>query len=108
MTNKTHVHLYTQPLCGYCDIMKSMLDKSDFQYDTIDISLDVDGKEFIRTEGHKTVPQLYANGFHINKKANTMDYTSAELNTLLTEAMSDETLHDDGWPWQDSGIEQII
>jgi glutaredoxin len=92
--------LYTQPKCPYCDILKEMLDTTGFTYYTINIREDVTALKFMKTQGHTTVPQLYVDDNHVNKK-NTQDYTQQELYESITKAM-------DNWPWQDSGIEQGI
>ena len=96
------ITLYTQPNCPFCEDMKAMLDQTGFTYYTINIKENVEALEFMKTQGHRVVPQLYANKQHINKKENTLDYTSEELYNLITKAMEKE------WPWQDSGIEQGI
>ena len=90
--------LYTQPRCTYCEIMKQKLDQTGLNYYTINIQDDPKALAFIKDQGHRTVPQLYAYDKHINEK-NTQEYTSDELYKLIIQAM-------DSWPWQDSGIEQ--
>jgi len=92
--------LYTQPQCPFCDIMKSMLDKTGYTYLTVNIKENANALEFVKNQGHRTVPQLYVDDIHINKKTNTRDYTSDELFKLISEAMNKD------WPWVDSGIEQ--
>lgn len=92
--------LYTQPACPFCDIMKGLLDKTGYTYVTIDIKENIKALEFMKEKGHKTVPQLYVDDKHINKKTNTQDYTAAELYNLISNSYE--------WPWQDSGIEQGI
>lgn len=96
------IRLYTQPNCGFCDLMKEMLDKVKISYYTIDIKEDEMALAFIKEQGHRTVPQLYANDVHINTNPNTREYTPDELERLIIEATSRE------WPWVDSGIEQGI
>lgn len=96
------VTLYTQPLCGFCDLMKSMLDEVNVEYRVIDIKSNSTAKDFIKNEGHKTVPQLYLGETHLNKKTDTRDYTPQELYNIILEA------NNNSWPWQDSGIEQGI
>ena len=96
--------LYTQPKCPYCDIMKQMLDQTGFTYYTVNIRENEDALTFMKEKGHRTVPQLYVDDIHINKKADTRDYTSDELGVLITKALEQEK----SWPWQDSGIEHGI
>lgn len=95
------VTLYTQPLCGYCDLMKSMLDEADIKYKVIDIKSNRAAGEFIRNEGHRTVPQLYLGEIHLNKKSDTRDYTPNELYNIVNTAIKET------WRWQDSGIENF-
>lgn len=95
--------LYTQPLCPFCDLMKSMLDETNFKYETINIKEDPVALAFMKEQGHKVVPQLYVNDVHINKKTNTQEYTSAELHGIIADVLDQQD-----WPWSDSGIEQGI
>lgn len=95
--------LYTQPNCSFCDLMKSMLDKTGYTYYTINIQSDPAALAFIKKQGHRTVPQLYVGNSHINKKTNTNEYTAEELGLLVGEAIECKD-----WPWKDSGIEQGI
>ena len=73
--------LYTQKKCGYCVEMKEKLTEWGYGYREINISYDDDAKQFLRTEGHRTVPQLYYDGRHLNK---------VETH-LLTKEMLDES-----------------
>jgi len=92
------ITLFTQPQCPFCDIMKRMLDQTGLTYYTVNIKENEDALNFMKEKGHRTVPQLYVENIHINKKADTRDYTPEELYKLIDEAMNT-------WPWQDSGIE---
>ena len=93
--------LYSMPNCPYCDLMKSMLDETNFEYTIIDVTKDKGALTYIKDNGHKTVPQVYLNDIHINKKTDTREYTSAELHGIIADVLD----HQD-WPWSDSGIEQ--
>jgi glutaredoxin len=93
------ITLFTQPQCPFCDIMKKMLDETGYTYYTINCKENDDALKFVKDRGHRTVPQLYVDDIHINKKANTTDYTSKELGELIKQAL------EGSWPWQDSGIE---
>lgn len=94
--------LYTQPKCFYCNIMRELLDETLHTYQIINIKEDSEAAEFIKSQGHSTVPQLYYNDIHVNKN-DTSSYTSDALNDIINNAMNKTE-----WPWQDSGIEQGI
>ena len=85
------INLYTQPNCPYCDIMKTLLDKTGYTYYTINIAEVVEAKQFLKEAGHNTVPQLYVKDIHINTQE-TQRYTSAELSMHINAAM------DNDWP----------
>jgi glutaredoxin len=95
--------LYTQPNCPFCDIMKSILDETIHTYQIINIKEDPESLNFIKEQGHKTVPQLYYYNVHINKKTDTREYTSAELHGIINDVINQYD-----WPFKDSGIEQGI
>jgi len=82
MSNSIKLTLYTQYSCNYCDHMKMDLDKWGYNYDVINISEDTKAKEFMRSKGHKTVPQLYWNKTHLNT-VSTIAFTKEILETNL-------------------------
>ena len=94
------ITLFTQPGCTFCDIMKDLLNQTGFTYYTVNIQENDKAKEFLRTNGHRTVPQLYVGNKHVNK-LNTVEYTADKLYNLIKESLEQ-------WPWADSGIEQGI
>lgn len=98
----TDTILYTQPNCPYCVMMKTLLDSQQISYQVVDIQQDSTAKTFLKDQGHRTVPQLYANGRHINT-ADTTSYTGEILNRLINAAYQSNT-----WLGADSGIEQEI
>jgi glutaredoxin len=53
--------LYTQDRCGYCILLKKKLMDWGNAYVEENITYNTEAKEFIRKQGHKTVPQLYYN-----------------------------------------------
>lgn len=85
------VILYTQPNCPYCNIMKEMLDKTGYTYYTINVAENLKAKNFLKTAGHKVVPQLYVGKTHINKRE-TQTYTSMQLEKYIHDAL------DIDWP----------
>lgn len=82
--------LYTQPRCGYCDVMKNMLDEIGYNYRVVNIQEEEKGLEFVKEKGHKTVPQLYWNGAWVNQNRTTVDLSPTELNDLIEQAMESE------------------
>ena len=67
MFNSIKLTLYTQDDCHYCKILKKKLSDWDFDYREINVSYDLFAKEFLKNEGHRTVPQVYWNNIHLNK-----------------------------------------
>ena len=80
---KHQLTIYTKNNCMYCDIMKSKLDRWGYRYDIVNIKLDDQAKTYIKSEGHKTVPQLYYGGTHINPNINTEEYTQGILEEYI-------------------------
>lgn len=51
--------VYSKPSCAFCDRAKAWLDKNNIPYNAVDITQDTAAMDFIRSAGHKTVPQIY-------------------------------------------------
>jgi|TARA_B110000438_G_C15507706_1_gene518495 glutaredoxin len=53
--------LYTQNKCNWCDRLKDKLKEWGHQYKEVNISEEGSAlaKDFLKHQGHKTVPQLY-------------------------------------------------
>jgi glutaredoxin len=71
MYSSINLTLYTQDDCGYCHLLKKKLAEWDFRYREINVSYDLFAKDFMREQGHRTVPQLYWNNTHLNKLPTT-------------------------------------
>jgi glutaredoxin len=56
------ITLYSKPLCPYCDNAENYLKKNKIKYHKVDISEDTVAYEFVKSKGHKTVPQIYLEG----------------------------------------------
>jgi len=54
--------VYSKKICPYCDNAKQYLRNNDIAFAEIDVEQDPAALEFIRAEGHRTVPQIYLNG----------------------------------------------
>jgi len=83
MSSSIKLTLYTQNDCPYCEIMKAKLSDWGYTWNEVNISYTPGSKDFMKSEGHRTVPQLYWNDKHLNK-VDTADFTQkileAELN----------------------------
>ena len=67
MYNSISLTLYTQEDCNYCHELKKKLAAWDFKWHEINISYDLFAKDFLKENGHRTVPQLYHGTTHLNK-----------------------------------------
>lgn len=54
--------LYTQDRCGYCVLLKNHLNEWGHSFTEKNITYNAEAKQFLREQGHKTVPQLYYAG----------------------------------------------
>jgi glutaredoxin len=82
MSDSPEIILYTQLGCDFCDIMKNKLSDWGYLFQEVNISKMPEQKEFLRKEGHTTVPQLYVNGKHANK-VDTIYFTEEMLRESL-------------------------
>jgi len=55
------ITVYTKDFCPYCDGAKAYLKKIGEEYKEINITKDEKLREWMKTQGHKTVPQIYYN-----------------------------------------------
>ena len=58
------VEIYTKSYCPYCVKAKQLLDKKGLSYIEIDIEHDEKKRDdmLVRSEGRRTVPQIFING----------------------------------------------
>ena len=54
--------IYSKNNCGYCVQAKSLLKNNDIPFEEINIEEDADQMQFILSEGHRTMPQIYKYG----------------------------------------------
>lgn len=54
--------LYTKNNCGYCLQAKALLKNNNIPFEEVNIETDTNAKEFVITEGHRTMPQIYKDG----------------------------------------------
>ena len=56
------ITLYTKNRCGFCIAAKDYLNENQLEFEEINIDNDPEAKEFLKTSGHKTCPQIYYSG----------------------------------------------
>ena len=81
-----NVEIYTGPLCAFCDRAKALLNKKRVSFKEINLASDASKMEEMikRTNGMKTVPQIFIDGQHIggNDKLQALE-NEGKLNSLL-------------------------
>ena len=56
------ITVYSKPLCHYCTMAKQWLEKNGFEYEEIRVDTNNEAREFLISEGHRTMPQIYHKG----------------------------------------------
>lgn len=51
--------IYSKNNCGYCVQAKAYLQNRDIPFEEVNIEEDSDAMQFILSEGHRTMPQIY-------------------------------------------------
>ncbi len=54
--------VYSKTVCPYCVQAKNYLKQNKINFEEINIEQDDQAREFIMSQGHRTVPQIYLNG----------------------------------------------
>lgn len=54
--------VYSKNHCPFCDQAKALLKNKNIPYTEVKIDETPEAREFIVTEGHRTVPQIYKDG----------------------------------------------
>lgn len=52
--------VYTKPGCQYCAAAKTYLNEHGIEYVEIDITLNEDKADWLRSQGHRSLPVIYA------------------------------------------------
>ena len=52
--------VYTKPGCQYCAAAKTYLNENGIEYIEIDITVNEDKADWLRSQGHKSLPVIYA------------------------------------------------
>lgn len=51
--------VYSKKHCPFCDQAKALLQRKKIEFTEIRVDEDLEAKDFIVREGHRTVPQIY-------------------------------------------------
>jgi glutaredoxin 3 len=54
--------VYSKANCPFCVQAKNLLTLKGIEYDEVRIDLEPEAREFVLSEGHRTVPQIYKDG----------------------------------------------
>jgi glutaredoxin len=54
--------VYSKDSCPFCEQAKNLLTMKKIAFEVIRVDEDLDAREFIMSEGHRTVPQIYQDG----------------------------------------------
>ena len=62
-----HVEVFSGPFCPYCDKAKALLKKKNVEFEEFNVKSDEVklGEMLERSNGRKTIPQIFINGQHI-------------------------------------------
>jgi len=53
------VVVYSKNNCGYCTMAKSLLNSKNIAFEEINIEEKPEAREYVISEGHRTMPQIY-------------------------------------------------
>lgn len=54
--------IYSKANCPFCDKAKYLLNQRGIVYEEVRVDLNEEAREFIISQGHRTVPQIYLDG----------------------------------------------
>ncbi len=81
-----NIEIYTGPLCAFCDRAIALLNKKGVSFKEIDLASDPNkmGDMIKKTNGMRTVPQIFIDGQHIGGSDKLQDLENeGKLNSLL-------------------------
>ena len=80
------ITIYTGPVCNYCDATKKLLKRNNLQFDEIDISSspEVLNEMINKSNGKKTIPQIFFDNLHIG---GYVEIRELEKNEKLLESL---------------------
>jgi glutaredoxin 3 len=82
------IEIYTSAFCGYCARAKRLLTDKGQDFEEIDVTMDAGLRQNMvqRSEGSRTVPQIFINGAHIGGSDDLQALeTAGKLDALLAD-----------------------
>ena len=61
-------------MCGYCVQAKNLLKNKGIEFEEINIEEKPEAREFVISEGHRTMPQIYVDGNSIGGYQELLKY----------------------------------
>lgn len=61
----SEVIVYGKPNCPQCEVAKNTLVSAGVSYDYVDVTSKDELRQFLISEGHRSVPQIYVNKKHV-------------------------------------------
>ena len=78
--------VYTKPDCMYCVMTKSILEQYQIPFSIIDVSLQTESRNFLKSMGHTTVPQIYYRGrLFCDGYSGLADMTKQDIENLMKD-----------------------
>lgn len=78
------ITIYTKTTCPACQQMKMILETKGVDFMEVNIEKNDTARTFLLSEGHRSVPQLYAEGRHIDTTVQKLMYmTEDEIGRLI-------------------------
>ncbi|MBR19486.1 MAG: glutaredoxin [Euryarchaeota archaeon] len=69
--------VYSKNMCGYCVKAKSVLNSKGLEFEEINIEEKPEAREFVISEGHRSMPQIYVDGESIGGYADLLKYVDS-------------------------------
>ena len=56
------ITVYSKNVCPFCDQAKALLNSKNIEYKIVNIEEDAEGRNFLMTQGLRSVPQVFEDG----------------------------------------------
>lgn len=76
------ITIYSKAGCAYCDQAKALLESKNIPFTEVRVDLDQSAREFIISNGHRTVPQIFDNEHYIGGYVELRQYLQSQLINL--------------------------